>query len=85
MKSEWMGPWIQERIKRRLNGWMSMGKDTKTGQVYGHIVKGTVKSAWFSLAESSTNAEDFKKKLLNVIRRRSLSREEGLELLKKRY
>ena len=45
MKSGWMGKWIHERIKRRLNEWMLMGKDTKMGQVYSYIVKSTVKSA----------------------------------------
>ena len=38
-----MGQWIHERIKRWLNGWMPMGKDTKMGQVYSYIGKGTVK------------------------------------------
>ena len=58
---------------------------TQRWDKYTVILVRAQSSAWFSLAESSTDAEDFKKKLWNVIRRRSLSREEGLELLKKRY
>lgn len=74
-----MGRRRHERMGRWLNGRMAVGRDTKMGRSRGSIVAGTQTRALNSVWQMAMQTQPF-----NVIGRRSLSRDKGLQLWKKR-